>query len=316
MKLDVVVPTYNRSGLLRRTLTSLMEAPAPDGLEVSILVIDNNSSDDTAEVVRQMQADAQRSLVYLRETKQGLSHARNAGLSGGSGEIIGFVDDDEEVDRHWFSVIAREFSDEATEFIGGPYLANCSVPMPAWLPAGYNAVIGVHEVRERALFGPGFAGNLNGGNAVLRRAVFDRVGAYDVRLGRSGKGLLSEEDAELYRRILDAGLRGFYVPDLVIYHHIPASRLTRAYYRKWCYWRGVSQGVADKNRREPTPYLFGAPRYRVRQAFIGLLCLPKNFSSQRGSGMSFQRELALWDWVGFLYGKYFVRIDSFYAEKK
>ncbi len=316
MKLDVVVPTYNRSGLLRLTLLSLLRAPVPGGLAVTILVVDNNSKDDTREVVEQIQSEASLPVRYVKETKQGLSHARNAGLAAGSGEVIGFIDDDEEIAEAWFEVIAREFSDEETQFVGGPYLANCQVPMPEWLPPGYNGVIGVHEVRPRALFGPGFAGNLNGGNAVFRRSVFERVGLYDVRLGRSGKGLLSEEDAELYRRIVSAGLRGLYVPELAIYHHIPASRLTRRYYRSWCYWRGISHGVADKDRREPTPYLLGLPRYRIRQALSGLLAMPRNLSPTRGSGAAFHRELAFWDLLGFIRGKYFVRIDSFYADKK
>jgi glycosyltransferase involved in cell wall biosynthesis len=316
VKLDVVVPTYNRSELLRRTLSSLLRAPVPDGLDVTILVVDNNSKDDTRQVVEQMRAGTKRPLIYLRETKQGLSHARNAGLAAGTGEIIGFIDDDEEVDEHWFEVVAREFSDAATQFIGGPYLANCAVPMPAWLPTGYNGVIGVSEPRPRALFEAAFQGHLNGGNAVFRRTVFERVGVYDVRLGRSGKGLLSEEDAELYRRILGAGLRGFHVPELIIYHHIPASRLTRKYYRSWCYWRGVSHGVADRERQEAAAYLFGLPRYRIRQALSGLMAMPRNLSAVGGSGAAFHRELALWDLLGFIRGKYFVRIESFYTDQK
>lgn len=315
MKLDVVVPTYNRSALLERTLASLLRAPVPATLDVTILVVDNNSKDDTQQVVERLQL-SHRSIVYVKETQQGLSHARNAGIAAGSAELIGFIDDDEEVDEQWFGAVAREFADAATHFIGGPYLANCDVPMPAWLPPGYNGVIGVHEPRPRSVFSTEFAGNLNGGNAVFRRSVFEKVGTYNVRLGRSGKGLLSEEDAELYRRILAAGLVGFYVPELVIYHYIPPSRLTRSYYRSWCYWRGLSHGVADRERKEAASYLLGVPRYRIRQAIAGLASLPWNLSLRRGSGLAFQRELALWDLLGFIRGKYFVHIESFYAKNK
>jgi hypothetical protein len=187
--------------------------------------------------------------------------------------------------------------------------------MPAWLPPGYNGVIGVHPLRPRAQFGAGFTGNLNSGNAVLRRAVFNQVGLYDVRLGRSGTGLLSEEDAELYRRISAAGLRGFHVPDLIIYHHIPAARLTKRYHRSWCYWRGVSHGIADRDHKEAAAYLFGIPRYRIRQALAGLVSLPRNLSPNRGSGLAFHRELALWDLLGFIRGKYFARVQSLYADQ-
>jgi glycosyltransferase involved in cell wall biosynthesis len=291
---------------------SLLRAPAPDSLEITLLVVDNNSTDDTRQVVEQIQRQSQRALIYVREAKQGVSAARNGGLAAGRSEIIGFVDDDEEVDPHWFFVIAREFSDAATLYIGGPYLPNRDVSLPAWIPPGCGGVIGLHEVRPRSHFGAGFPGNLNGGNAVFRRTVFEIVGPYNTRLGRTARGLLSEEDAELYRRIVSAGLCGIYVPDLIIYHHVPSSRLTRKYYRSWFYWRGISHGVADRSQRESAAYLFGLPRYRIRQALAGLTAVPFSFSSKHISGLAFRRELAVWDLIGFIRGKYLFNTESFY----
>jgi len=316
MTLDVVVPTYNRSSLLRKTIASLLAAPVPEGLAVTIIVVNNNSQDDTYEVVLDLQAKAHLPIQYVLQTLQGLSHARNAGISAGKSELVGVIDDDEEVDEHWYKVVAREFADTTTQFIGGPYLPNCEVPMPAWLPPAFNGVIGIVEAKRRQLFGDSFPGNLQGGNAVFRRTVFEQVGLYDVHLGRSGKGLLSEEDAELYRRLLAAGIRGFHAPDLVIYHYIPASRLTRSYYRRWCFWRGVSQGIADKKRREDVRYLFGVPRYRIMRGLEGMFDIPHNLSSTSGSGKTFARELFLWDLLGFVHGKYFVSIGSYYAGQK
>ncbi len=315
MKLDVVVPTYNRSRLLKRAILSLLEAPIPPGLEVTILVVDNNSKDDTEQVVREMRAETDRALVYVKETKQGLSHARNAGIAAGSGEIVGFIDDDEEIDRQWYSVVAREFSDEATKFIGGPYLANCSVPMPAWLPPGYNGAIGVIEPKPRTRFAPPFGGNLQGGNAVIRREVFERIGTYSGKLGRSGKGLLSEEDAEFYRRLLAADVYGVHAPDLIIYHYIPEERLTRSYHRRWTYWRAVSQGIADEDLKEPVRYALGIPRYRMGKAVEGIVSWPKRRVGKGGAGHAFAGELAVWDLLGFVYGKYFVNREKLYAKQ-
>ncbi len=316
MKLDVVVPTYNRSGLLLSAISSLLEAPIPPGLDVTVFVIDNNSKDDTEEVVRKIEAESAGRVRYIKETRQGLSYARNAGIAAGSGDVIAFIDDDEEIDAQWYTVIAREFADPATQFIGGPYLANCQTPMPSWLPPGYNGVIGVIEPKPRSIMNASFPGNLQGGNAVFRRAVFDQVGPFDSRLGRSAKGLLSEEDAELYRRLISAKILGFHVPDLIIYHYIPASRLTRSYYRSWCYWRGVSHGIADKKRREPAAYFLGLPRHRIRKAALGLAAMPMNLSPTRGEGAPFTRELAFWDLLGFIRGKFFIDIDKYYAAKK
>jgi glycosyltransferase involved in cell wall biosynthesis len=315
MKLDVVVPTYNRSQMVQLTITSLLEAPIPAGLEVTILVVDNNSKDDTEKVVREISAQSDRPVVYVKETKQGLSHARNAGILAGTGDLIGFIDDDEEVHADWYNVVARELADQSTQFIGGPCLPNWGAPPPSWLPPGYNGVIGVIDPKPRMLFGPAFPGNLNGGNAVLRRAVFEKVGMYNTKLGRSGKGLLSDEDAELYRRILSADIRGFHAPDLIIYHLVPASRLTRKYHRRWCYWRAVSQGVLDRESTEAVPYSFGIPRYRIGRALRGLLSLPKHLLSRQGKGLAFADELATWDLCGFVYGKYFLRLERYYGKQ-
>jgi len=315
LTLDVVVPTYNRSALLRKTIQSLLSAPVPEGLDVTIIVVDNNSKDDTRDVVLTMQAGAKLSVEYVQQPLQGLSHARNAGIGAGKGDLVGVIDDDEEVQEDWYKTVAREFGDPETQFIGGPYLPNCEIDLPDWLPPGYNGVIGIVEARPRQPFGESFPGNLQGGNAVFRREVFERVGLYDVHLGRAGKGLLSEEDAEFYRRLLAAGLRGFHVPDLAIYHYIPATRLTRRYYRRWCFWRGVSQGIADKKQRENVRYLFTIPRYRVMRGIDGVFDIPRNIFSRSASGKSFARELSFWGLLGFVYGKHFIKIGSYYADQ-
>lgn len=316
MKLDVVVPTYNRSSLLRLTIASFFRAAVPHGLEIAILIIDNNSVDDTGDVVRSLQTGAPVPLHYIRETKQGLSHARNAGIAAGTGDLIGFIDDDEEIDASWFEVVAREFADASVDFIGGPYLANWAAPAPHWLPPGYHAAIGHVPPKPRSPFGSEFGANLMGGNAVIRRGVFERVGTYSTRLGRSGKGLLSEEDAEFCRRLDAASIQGMYVPDLIIHHYIPTERLTRKYHRRWAYWRAVSQGVLDRDLQEPAPYLFGIPRYRIGRALRSAVAYPRHLLSRATQGQAFADELATWDLAGFIYGKHFIRIDRFYADKK
>lgn len=315
MKLDVVVPTYNRSTLLRRTISSLLQSPIPFDMNVTIVIVDNNSKDDTEQAVREIQSQTSRSLLYIKETNQGLSHARNAGIRAGAGDIIGFIDDDEEIHRDWYNIVAREFADQATQFIGGPYLANWAATAPPWLPPGYHAVIGVVDPKPRAPFGHDFPGNLMGGNAVIRRSAFEQVGLYSTKLGRSGKGLLSDEDAEFYRRMVAANIHGIYVPDLIIYHHIPADRLTRNYHRRWCYWRAVSQGISDKDFKEPVTYIFGIPRYKIGRALKGLAYLPVRIFPRHRPGETFAGELASWDLFGFIYGKYFIRIERYYGKQ-
>lgn len=315
MTLDVVVPTYNRSALLRKTILSLLRAWRPKDLGITIIVVDNNSSDDTRDVVRELQQDASLPLRYVLEATQGSSAARNAGIAHGQGELVGFVDDDEEIEGGWFLTIAREFAQPSIEFIGGPCLLNREVQLPDWMPPGYHAAVGVIIAKSRSPYGPNHNGILNGGNAVLRRTVFDRIGVFSPRLGRSAKNLLSEEDADLFRRLQAAGLQGTYVPELIIFHHLHEHRLTRGYHRRWAYWRAVSQGVLDREIRETVSYFLGVPRYKIGRAFRGLLQLPNDRFAKGNKAFAFADELACWDLAGFIYGKYFFNEPRHYVTR-
>ena len=313
MKLDVILPTYNRSHLLKAALASLLRAPLPPNMEVTVIVVDNNSKDDTAAVVDEIQRNASLPVRYILEKRQGSSHARNAGIAAATGDLVGFIDDDEEIDTSWYQVIGREFADPAISFIGGPYVPNWVSAVPDWLPPGYHAVIGAIPPKPRALYDQSFAGILVGGNAVLRRSVFDRVGTYAPHLGRSDKGLLSEEDAEFYRRLQKTDMRGIYVPELLIHHFIAPERLTRKYHRRWAYWRAVSQGVLDREQRQPVRYLLGVPRHLFGRALRCMLLFPRHRLQKGGKGQAFANALALWDLFGFIYGKHFARLKNLYA---
>jgi len=312
MTLDVIVPTYNRSRLLRRTISSLLNAPIPADLQVTIIVVDNNSKDDTRDTVERFGAPGDRSLRYIRELNQGLSFSRNAGIAAGTAELVGFIDDDEEIDENWYRIIAREFHNSETQFIGGCYLGNWSAPAPNWLPEGYNAAIGIVSPKQRASYDAAFGRSLMGGNAIIRRSVFDRIGIYSTRLGRSGKGLLSEEDAEFLRRLRSNSIKGVYVPELVIYHYIPEERLTRSYHRRWVFWRAVSQGIVARDSVAQERSLFGIPRYRVGAAVRGILKLIRYSFRGTTKGKAFAGELASWELAGFVYGRYFVQIQKLY----
>ncbi len=308
MQLDVVVPTYNRADLLPRMLESLLIAERPTGLDVSVTIVDNRSTDSTRDVVQSFAPRFGGRLQYLYEPKPGRSNALNAGIAATEGALVGIIDDDEEVDRHWFATIARAFADQSTEFIGGPYVPLWGGDRPAWLGTAYKAAIGwVDNGPDVRPFGPEFDGILMGGNAVLRRSLVERVGPYSTDLGRSSDGrLLSCEDRDMYDRLLAIGAKGFYRPDLVIMHYVPAERLTKSYFRRWCFWHGVSLGVLDRRRAAAVPYLFGVPRYLVGTAVRAVADTVRRIA-RRDPARKFHNELALWDVVGFFYGKHLYR---------
>jgi glycosyltransferase involved in cell wall biosynthesis len=311
MRLDVLVPTLDRADLLERALRSLVDAPAPDDLDVRITVIDNGSIDRTPALVEQFaraQGGRTPAVAGILEPRRGKSRALNAGIDATSGDLVGMVDDDEEVDAGWYRAVARAFADPRVDFIGGPYRAAWSTPRPAWLPEEYLAVIGeAYSGPVEREFGPDFPGILKGGNAVIRRRVLSEVGPYAEDLGPTDSArLLSCEDEEMYYRLLAHGARGRYVPSLVIYHHVDPARLTPSYYRRWCYWRGVSRGMLDRKHPMSVPYLAGVPRFLFGRAFRGA----KDLMASVFTGHTTNRlasELSLWDLGGYLHGRHFYR---------
>jgi hypothetical protein len=164
-------------------------------------------------------------------------------------------------------------------------------------------------------FGPSCSAMLMGGNAVIRRPVLERVGPYSVDLGRTPGGrLLSCEDEDMFTRLLAIGARGFYRPDLIIHHYVSPERLTKRYFRRWCFWRGVSQGTIDRRRPAAVPYLLGVPRYMVGVAVRGAMDTLRSMFQRRDAARTFKNELAWWDLAGFVYGKHFAAVDRWLTE--
>src|SRR6185503_11047329 len=188
MKLDVVIPTYNRSTLLRKALGSLLNARVPAGLDVHIIAVDNNSTDDTKAVIDEL------GVTYVFEKRQGRSPALNAGIAVATGDLIGFIDDDEEVDAAWYETILAAFTEHDVDFIGGPYVPRFESDVPEWLPKSHTAVVGIVDGGDLIVpFDDSYPGILMGGNAVFRRATLLKIGPYSTSLGRSGSRLLSCE---------------------------------------------------------------------------------------------------------------------------
>ena len=305
MRLDVIIPTRNRSRLLARTIESLLAAPAPPGLQVQILAVNNGSTDATGALLEWMAARHRGRVHVINERRRGKSRALNAGIAAATGDLIGMIDDDEEIDSQWYETVYRAFQDPQLDFIGGPYVPRWATPPPAWLPKDYMAVVGgVDTAAEPCDFGSDFPGILKGGNAVVRREVLLRVGPYAEHLGPSGFArLLSCEDEEMYHRLLKAGARGRYLPSLIIHHHVCAARMTPAYFRRWCFWRGVSRGLMDRSHPMSVKYLAGVPRFLYGRAAQGLLNLTaRALGSTRAPELA--DELRLWDLAGYLWGRH------------
>jgi len=188
MRIDVILPTFNRATLLERTLESLRLAERPDGLDVHVLVVDNASTDATRALVHAHMNRFEGRLHYLFEPTPGKPHALNAGIAATGGDLIGLIDDDEEIAADWFTVIRRQFDERPElDFIGGKCLPRWEAPRPEWLGSQYLGVIGwVDPGPQQQVMDERYQGMLMGGNAVIRRRTLERAGPYSAALSRTG----------------------------------------------------------------------------------------------------------------------------------
>ena len=132
MKYSVVIATYNRARDLRDTLQSLAALDADGPWEV--IVVDNNSPDDTRHVVESMVADYPVDLRYVFEREQGRSPALNAGIRAARGRIIVTTDDDVRVERDWLNQASAALTRHRCDYVGGRVLPIWGARPPAWIP--------------------------------------------------------------------------------------------------------------------------------------------------------------------------------------
>ena len=266
MRLDVIVPTYNRQDLLPSALNSLFAAEIPSGLEVTVTVVDNNSTDGTRGVIESFQKRFGERIRYCFESQQGRSHALNAGITATTGDLVGIIDDDEEIDVNWYKTAFEALRDSELDFIGGPYVPRWSMPPPEWMPSNYGSVVGSVDGGDKEVpFDHNYPGILMGGNAIFRRSILLKVGLYKTWLGRTDKGLLSGEDEELYGRLLASGAKGMYLPNLKIYHYVVPERLTKNIFAVGVF--GVaSRWVCSKERAGRSARIFWEYRAGITAA--------------------------------------------------
>lgn len=242
IRLSLIIATYNRSAALIEALRSVVRQDLPAD-QWECIVVNNNSQDDTLARFEAFAAKhPQVNLRIVTETKQGLSYARNRGIEESRGEYIAIIDDDERINEQFISSYVDLFDrypDAASA--GGAIIAEYPSGRPDWMsPYTERPIANPIDLGPRPRPFP--RGRIpGGGNMALQRWAVERYGAFDPSLGRRGGVLLGGEECELFERLARGGERCWYVPDAVMYHIIPPSKLSRDYFDRLCFNIGVSQ---------------------------------------------------------------------------
>lgn len=273
----ILICTYNRAEFLGLTLDSIATLDTPRGISWDVRVVDNNSTDDTKTVVASRIADYPVPLRYLFEPVQGKSNALNTGMCATRATFIVFTDDDVRVPRGWLEAALRPLIERRdVEYTGGPVRPIWGGPRPRWLNERGNlgGTIAVKDHGAEPFVFEEQRKTPLGVNMAVRRSLVERIGGFRPDLGRNGKSLLGQEQAEFFYRSRQARARGLYVPAMTLEHMVPASRLTRSYFRRWWYWKGVSHARLHRIHRETelgldlnsVPRLARVPRFLFSNA--------------------------------------------------
>jgi GT2 family glycosyltransferase len=240
---SLIIPTRNRAALLTRMLRSLDRALAAVDGQAEVVVADNGSTDTTAAAIADWIARGPgRRSVFVGEP--GRSRAMNRALEEVRAPLIAFTDDDVEVRSDWLQEILRFFAEHAEYGAAmGRVLMPPEVTDPALLARiAYFGTLPFFDRGDAVLDGK----HLYGCNMVVRRVVLDRVGTFNERLGVGASGL--HEDGDLARRILQAGERIGYMPNVVVYHAVEPERLTLENFRVAHLRRARSRFEMDPDR--------------------------------------------------------------------
>lgn len=253
-KVTVAIPTYNRAKYLRQTLAGIAAQRFPRaGFEV--LVIDNNSTDETAEVVAAFAAEhpAPRRVV---ETRQGLDFARNRAVAEARGEIIVFGDDDILVEPDWLAQITVPLLADAAArrigAVGGEVVPEFPDGLPEWVrewhaPLAFRPDVGPLDAKHSPM----------GANLAFPRWVFERLGLFHTALDRAAGNYFSGGDSEMIRRVRAAGLEVWFAPGAAVRHQMPASRTTFRYAARHAFDSARSRVIDRAGQPGASAYIAG-----------------------------------------------------------
>lgn len=235
--ISVVVCTFNRSNLLSGCLESLCNQTL-DKSKFEIIVVDNNSTDHTAEVANSFLTVG--NVHYVLETNPGLSYARNRGTLEAVGQYVAFIDDDAKADPNWLEVAydLLQSTQPRLDCLGGPCHPFYPKDKPDWFKDQY-------EIRG---FGnsPKYLSKyeqLSGSNMVWEKESLIRIGMFDVNLGVVKNQLKLGEETAAFEKLwsLPNQPNTYYSPDLIIYHLVPEIKMSVSYRLKRKFAQGQYQ---------------------------------------------------------------------------
>jgi len=296
MLVTIGICTWNRAELLARTLAHFEHIESPPGVEWELLVVDNNSTDTTGEVLRTFAGRLP--LRPLFEKRQGKSVSCNTLLAAARGELLLWTDDDARPDPRWIGAMCAAFDREQAGLVFGVVRPEWLAPAPPWFGPKFWGHFALLDYGNTPFVVTDESHPFYGVNYGTRTAVLRSLGGFREDLGpvhHAGGG----EDTDLFVRARAAGVTIVYEPRAIVGHMIEPWRCTKAFNRRRA-WLGSKPYFHTLLSEEPeVPRLLRLPRYLYRQAATHAGLYAKALVAQDQSE-AFYRELKLIQFAGLI----------------
>ena len=243
--ISVALITYNRALFLRQNVPRLMALLSS---EDECLIINNNSTDDTAEYLSSL---CYSNIRVIWVERQGLNVCRNVALKEARFDHIAFIDDDAYPHPSWLDCLRRALAHHVSNvaIYAGKTLIEYQGERPTFLAGKFDYLLGGKDYGQssrvlKRIESPG------GGNMMVNRSIITELGNFDEQFDRKGTNLLSNGETELVEKIRSNGFTILYVPDVMIFHWAGKDRLNKQWLLKRMYWQGLSDGFLALKRNK------------------------------------------------------------------
>jgi len=270
MDISIIICSYNRSMNLPECFSCLENQEITDPIQWEVLLVDNNSTDKTKDVTENFISKSTLNIRYLFESQQGLSAARNKGISESESTYLIFIDDDIRVTQNWLQSIYSTFKQFDCDAVGGRIHIESPEKLPKWISPDMYGFLGHQDFGTSLHQIDGIKESPFGGNMAIQRRVFNLIGNFDVNMGRKGEGFKKEEifkgeETDFFNRLVAAAGIFYYHPDALVFHKILPHQLKKGFFLSLHNNSGILQAKSDTTtyKRE----FLGVPLFIYPQLF-------------------------------------------------
>jgi len=309
--ISIVLCTYNRAELFRIALKSLVIQENISGFDFEIIIIDDGSKDYTKKLAKNfIKNNPTIKIRYIHLEGRGIAGARNVGIKEACGKWIAFFDDDQWAEPQWLCELYRVGENMEADCVAGVILLDIPNRSNTKITPFCRGLLGeklfdskIRKYSRRASFG------LGSGNLMIRRTLFSRIGIFDEKI------LIGCEDADLVWRAILNGSEMWHVPNAVVHHIIPETRLQIEYFIYVSLRIGVADARLRHKYRGMLKCLIGLLRRILRNLGRYVLLFLKSIILKNES-YSLEQVCRLYLTIGYVRGCLFFFAPKFFKQRK